>query len=78
LKTDAWPLTIRQIFDRLVGAHGYEKTEQAYDRLIEYGRPKIDSATERNVRKVTKSLGIATGTVQRISKERAIPRGAQQ
>src|SRR5215472_17712700 len=41
------PLTIRQIFYRLVGAHGYEKTEQAYDRLIEYRRPKIDTATER-------------------------------
>lgn len=29
------PLTIRQIFYRLVGAHGYDKTEQAYDRLGE-------------------------------------------
>jgi len=48
-----------------------------------------DSATERKVRKqlakgvgilkVAKSLGIGTGTVQRISKERAMsPRGAQQ
>ena len=44
---DHLPLTIRQIFYRLVGAHGYEKTEQAYDRLIEYRRPKIDTATER-------------------------------
>ena len=53
------------------------------------GRPKIDSATERKVRqrlakgvgilKVAKSLGIGTGTVQRIAKERAMsPRGAQQ
>ena len=53
------------------------------------GRPKIDSATERKVRKqlakgigilkVAKSLGIGTGTVQRISKEREMsPRGAQQ
>jgi hypothetical protein len=53
------------------------------------GIPKIDSATERKVRKqlakgvgilkVAKSLGIGTGTVQRISKERAMsPRGAQQ
>src|SRR5262245_40171934 len=33
---DHLPLTIRQIFYRLVGAHGYEKTEQSYDRLIEY------------------------------------------
>ena len=50
------------------------------------GRPKIDSATERKVRKqlakgvgilkVAKSFGIGTGTVQRISKERAMsPRG---
>lgn len=31
-----WPLTIRQIFYRLVGVHGYDKTEQAYSRLCEY------------------------------------------
>lgn len=30
------PLTNRQIFYRLVGAHHYEKTEQAYARLCEY------------------------------------------
>jgi hypothetical protein len=29
------PLSLRQIYYRLVGAHGYEKTEQAYDRLGE-------------------------------------------
>src|SRR5437868_14767541 len=29
------PLTLRQIFYRLVGAHGYEKTELAYKRLTE-------------------------------------------
>jgi hypothetical protein len=29
------PLTLRQIFYRLVGAHGYEKTERAYKRLSE-------------------------------------------
>lgn len=29
------PLTNRQIFYRLVGAHGYEKTEHAYKRLCE-------------------------------------------
>ncbi len=28
-------LTARQVFYRLVGAHGYEKTESGYDRLIE-------------------------------------------
>ena len=27
------PLTVRQIFYRLVCAHDYEKTEQAYERL---------------------------------------------
>jgi hypothetical protein len=32
------PLTIRQIFYRLVGAHNYDKTEQAYDRLC---RPSL-------------------------------------
>jgi len=30
------PLTIRQIFYRLVGAHDYEKTERAYQRLAEH------------------------------------------
>jgi hypothetical protein len=29
------PLTVRQIFYRLVGAYGYEKTERAYKRLGE-------------------------------------------
>jgi hypothetical protein len=28
------PLTIRQIFYRLVGAFSYQKTEQAYERLV--------------------------------------------
>jgi hypothetical protein len=32
---DYLPLTIRQIFYRLVGAHEYEKTELAYKRLCE-------------------------------------------
>jgi hypothetical protein len=30
------PLTVRQIFYRLVGAHAYEKTERAYRRLCEH------------------------------------------
>jgi hypothetical protein len=30
------PLTVRQIFYRLVGAHGYDKTERAYARLGEH------------------------------------------
>ncbi len=30
------PLTVRQIFYRLVGAHGYAKTENAYSRLGEH------------------------------------------
>lgn len=30
------PLTVRQIFYRLVGAHDYEKTEAAYTRLAEH------------------------------------------
>jgi hypothetical protein len=33
---DHLPLTIRQIFYRLVGAYRFEKTEQAYERLIEH------------------------------------------
>jgi hypothetical protein len=31
-----WPLTVRQIFYRLVGSAGYYKTELAYDRLCEH------------------------------------------
>ena len=32
---DFLPLTVRQVFYRLVGSFGYEKTEQAYARLAE-------------------------------------------
>lgn len=32
---DYLPLTCRQVFYRLVGAHGYDKTERAYSRLCE-------------------------------------------
>src|SRR4051794_39255340 len=32
---DYLPLTCRQIYYRLVGAHGYDKTERAYTRLCE-------------------------------------------
>jgi DNA invertase Pin-like site-specific DNA recombinase len=63
--------------------------KRAVAQGVKLGRPKIDSATERKVRKqlakglgilkAPKSLGIGTGTVQRISNERAMsPRGAQQ
>lgn len=31
-----WPLTVRQVFYRLVGAHGFPKTEQDYKRLQDY------------------------------------------
>ena len=34
---DHLPLTIREILYRLVGAHGYEKTEQAYDWRVTGG-----------------------------------------
>lgn len=33
---DYWPLTCRQIFYRMVGAHGYDKTEAAYGRLCHH------------------------------------------
>jgi len=63
--------------------------KRAVAQGVKLGRPKIDSATERKVRKqlakgigilkVAKSLGLGTGTVQRIAKERAMsPREAQQ
>jgi DNA invertase Pin-like site-specific DNA recombinase len=63
--------------------------KRAVAQGVKLGRPKLDSATERKVRqqlakgvgilRVAKSLGIGTGTVQRISKERAMgPRGAEQ
>ncbi len=31
-----WPLTCRQIFYRMVGVHGYDKTETAYGRLCHH------------------------------------------
>jgi hypothetical protein len=31
-----WPLTVRQIYYRLIGAHGYPKTESFYERLCEH------------------------------------------
>jgi len=31
-----WPLTCRQIFYRMVGAHGYDKSEAAYGRLCSH------------------------------------------
>ena len=53
--------------------------KRAVAQGVKLGRPKIDSATERKVRrllakrvgilKVAKLLGIGTGTVQRIAKE---------
>jgi DNA invertase Pin-like site-specific DNA recombinase len=60
--------------------------KRAVAQGVKLGRPKIDTATQRKVRKqlakgvgilkVAKSLGLGTGTVQRISKERAMsPRG---
>jgi len=63
--------------------------KRAVAQGVKLGRPKIDGATERKVRtqlakgigilKVASSLGIGTGTVQRISGERAMsPRAAEQ
>jgi len=53
--------------------------KRAVAQDMKLGRPKIDSATERKVRKqlakgvgilkVAKSLGIGTGTVQRTASE---------
>jgi DNA invertase Pin-like site-specific DNA recombinase len=53
--------------------------KRAVAQGVKLGRPKIDSATERRVRKqlakgvgilkVAKSVGIGTGTVQRIASE---------
>ena len=33
---DYWPLAVRQVFYRLVGAHGFDKTETAYGRLCHH------------------------------------------
>ena len=63
--------------------------KRAVAQGVKLGHPKIDSATERKVRrqlakgvgilKIARSLGIGTGTVQRIASERAMsPRGAEQ
>jgi site-specific DNA-methyltransferase (adenine-specific) len=40
---DHLPLTLRQIFYRLVGPHGYEKTERAYQRLSEHLVPQMSA-----------------------------------
>ena len=34
--SEYWPLTCRQIFYRMVGAHGYAKSESAYGRLCNH------------------------------------------
>jgi DNA invertase Pin-like site-specific DNA recombinase len=63
--------------------------KRAVAQGVKLGRPKIDSTTERKVRRqlakgvgilrVAKTLGIGTGTVQRIANERAMsPRGTEQ
>jgi DNA invertase Pin-like site-specific DNA recombinase len=63
--------------------------KRAVAQGVKLGRPKIDGATERKMRKqlakgmgilkVAKSLGFGTGTVQRIAKARAMSlRGAEQ
>jgi DNA invertase Pin-like site-specific DNA recombinase len=83
----------RKLVFHLTGAFaGFERTmirprikaglKRAIAQGVKLGRPKIDSATERKVRKqlakgvgilkVARSLGIGIGTVQRISKERAM------
>lgn len=53
------PLTVRQIFYRLVGNHGYAKTEKAYDNLGEMlnrarraGRVDFDNIRDDGVTKV--------------------------
>jgi hypothetical protein len=33
---DHWPLAVRQIFYRLIGAHGYDKSERFYGRLCHH------------------------------------------
>ena len=33
---DHWPLTCRQIYYRLIGAHGFDKTEQFYGKLCHH------------------------------------------
>ena len=87
LTPTTWPRPVRG----LLLSSGSIKTglKRAVAQDVKLGRPKIDSATERKVRKqlakgvgilkVAKSFGLGTGTVQRISKERAMSsRGAQQ
>jgi DNA invertase Pin-like site-specific DNA recombinase len=67
---------------------GLARSSVSRGEVYRLGRPKIDCVTERKVRrllakgvgilKVAKSLGIGTGTVQRISGERAMSlRGAE-
>ena len=48
------PLTVRQIFYRMVGAHAYPKNERAYKRLIYMlgrGSPRRDDLVRRDPRR---------------------------
>ena len=72
-----WPRPVRGLLLSSVSIKAGLKLAVAQG--VKLGWPKIDNATERKVRKqlakglgilkVAKSLGIGTGTVQRISKE---------
>jgi len=67
----------RRKFDIVMAAWTIDRLGRPLGHKL--GRPKIDSATERKVRrqlekgvgmlKVARSLGLGTGTVQRIAKE---------
>jgi hypothetical protein len=57
------PLTIRQIFYRLVGSRGYDKTERAYNRLCEMlNRARRDMRISFNaIRDDSADITTATG-----------------
>jgi DNA invertase Pin-like site-specific DNA recombinase len=77
LTPTTWPRPVRGLLLSSVSIKAGLK--RAVAQGVKLGRQKIDSAMERKVRrqlakgvgilKVAKSLGIGTGTVQRISKE---------
>src|SRR5215471_11200795 len=65
---DHLPLTIRQIFYRLVGAHGYDKTERAYKRLGEHlnrARRAVSSLWTPSATTAASSSGPSCGRARR-------------
>jgi hypothetical protein len=77
--TDLMAGQVQVVFNPVPESMEFIRAGKLRPLAVRLGRPKIDSATERKVRKqlakgvgilkVARSLGIGTGTVQRISND---------